>query len=85
MDENEVKKRIDEAVVKARQHQLIMDMGEVFLKEALGHTAPMVNRGEFKMEAHQFGQLCLQYLPQVVDLLLVLTVPPEKPEEKPPE
>ena len=60
MSEEEVQKKIEEAVAKARGEQMLVDFGETWFREALAHTAGMVNRGEFPRQAHEAGQIFYQ-------------------------
>jgi hypothetical protein len=60
MSEEEVQKKIAEAVIKARGEQMLKDFGETWFREALAHTAGMVNRGEFPRPAHEAGQIFYQ-------------------------
>jgi hypothetical protein len=81
MTQEEVEKRIAEEVAKARQMQMRADFGKTWFIEALSHTAGMVNRGEFPVEAHQVGQLCFQQFMGVAPT----DGGKEPKEEKPPE
>ena len=51
---------MERKIAEVRKQQQVADFGKQWFLEALSHTAGMVNRGEFPVEAHQVGQMCFQ-------------------------
>ena len=54
------KEEMERKIAEVRKQQQVADFGKQWFIEALSHTAGMVNRGEFPVEAHQVGQMCYQ-------------------------
>jgi hypothetical protein len=76
--EEEIQKRIDEAVTIAREQQARADFGRTWFAAALSYTAKLVQSGELPAEAHNMGLICYNQF-----MGLPATPEPQKPDETP--
>ena len=60
ISEEEMEKKIAEAVAEAKQRQMQADYGRMAFIESISHLNGMVQRGEFPPEALQMMQICYQ-------------------------